>query len=586
MPEESHEFLTAHLFREFSGRMCAILCRQYGIHHLDTILDSIQDSFESALQHWRYQPLPKHPEGWLLTTARRKFLNQLKRHQRGEEIIREQEDRLYPVSHDDPFQDSVLIDDQLRLLAACCHPRLSTSGQIILTLHILCGFGILEIATALSMKEERVKKILFRAKKLLAAYPDLFRENPVQVIISRHEVISTILYLLFNEGYKTTRKKEGIAADLCYEACRLAKLILPHHPHPHEIHGLLALFFFNISRFPARLDSEECWYDLEEQDRTRWDQLLIKEGFFHLGKARQLKTLHPYYLEALISALHCSSLHFDETPWEQIAHLYELLEKSHGASPFIKLNKIVATAYVTPSPLLIDELKKIEGAFTGYNQYQYLATMAHLQEKMNAKETALQTWQQALKCRLAPADEKYIYKRIRKISMRLLPLLLLSLFSLLSLPSQTSAQTKGVEKGEWTPYRPAIRTEIGLHPRFFASAGLARHRFLYNDLGYASKVQYIALEWSAASASHKNSYALKAGYELNARILALGLEGKYLSNFERHQFGINPRIGLGFMGFVQLMYTRQIRIIGKPVPGISPHEFGLNLQIPLHHNRP
>src|SRR5690606_18972042 len=221
--------LAAHFFREHSGRMVASLARVYGMAHLDTILDAVQDTFETALTNWRYHGPPEHPRAWLSQVARNKLINALKHHARHAHAF-DTEAPVHELSTTDPdpeLTDEAHTDGQIQLLVACCHPALSERDRILITLHILCGFGVPELGNALQRNREAVKKALQRSKALLRQKSPKLGQHRLAAIAKQLPTVCTILYLLFNEGYKATRNSKGIDFDLCYEALRLAKLVRP-----------------------------------------------------------------------------------------------------------------------------------------------------------------------------------------------------------------------------------------------------------------------------------------------------------------------------------------------------------------------
>jgi len=403
------EQLTAHLFRENSGKMVAVLSKIYGIHHLDLILDAVQDTFETALSQWRFSGVPENPPAWLMRVARNKALNAIQRAGKTTPLL-SCEDQKYPEWQKDPDLNAVT-DSQLQLLLACCQPELSVRNQIIITLYTLCGFGVPEIANGLLMHTEAVKKALTRSKSALKSNPDIFRQQPHHKLSQHLDTVQTILYLLFNEGYKSTRSDQGINKDLCYEAIRLMRIVQDYAPFDTASRALLALMFFNISRFPARITSDE-WLSLEEQERNLWDATFIREGFIYLKQASSGPILSRFHIEAMIASIHCTAPEFEQTDWEKIVQLYKMLESTHPESFSIKINRIIAESYLSPPDPLIRELLRLEtNTGTAYH-FQLLTTLGHLYKKADFLTDAVIAYTRSLEYAQSAMDQAFIKKMI------------------------------------------------------------------------------------------------------------------------------------------------------------------------------
>jgi RNA polymerase sigma factor (sigma-70 family) len=342
-----------HLFRENSGKMIAVLTRLFGLNQIDIIMDAVQDTFESALTTWKYSGVPRNPAGWLMQVSKNKAVSRLRKDSKltltSDSVFLKKYEGSFETDTEFSFHANEVEDSQLRLLLTCCHPDFSEKNQIIITLAILCGFGIAEISNALLMNEEAVKKALFRTKADLKSKGMVLLTPQLPKYEKRVETVQTILYLMFNEGYKTTKGKEIINKDLCYESIRLAKLLLNDGVALNkETHALLALMFFNLARFPSRISSDGELVTLAEQDRAKWNKTFIEEGYHHLNLASDLTKLNRYHLEAVIASIHCMAQSFEATDWKTIVFLYEQLETLVN-SPMVTLNKIVAESYLDPA---------------------------------------------------------------------------------------------------------------------------------------------------------------------------------------------------------------------------------------------
>lgn len=396
----------AHLFRESSGKVVAYLSKRYGLRQLENIMDAVQETFESALKHWRYKGIPDKPEAWLLITAKNKLLNILKREQLHQDIASSNiivDQFLLP-------DEGEINDSQLQLLLFICNLKLPPKSQIIFTLYALCGFGVPEIANALLMNNEAVKKNLFRSKQ--AVQQQYSVSGTCSKFPKDSDQLNIILYLIFNEGYKSTRSKEGLNIDLCYEAIRLGKLVLLLDPENGETAALLALMFFNISRFPARISSANNWISLEQQDRSLWNSIYVKEGFYYLQKARISKHLSKYHLEATIASLHSTATSFATTDWTKIVHLYQQIERLKGTSTLLTLNKIIAASYVELSPNLLIELNLLKSDLNQENRLFFYLTKAHLLHLTNQHKAASENYQIACNYAQSEIDKQFILQKI------------------------------------------------------------------------------------------------------------------------------------------------------------------------------
>jgi len=408
--KQSVNRLTAHLFRDNAGKMTAVLIRLYGIDKLDCITDAIQDTFETAIQKWRYTGIPDNPAAWLMKVARNKTINILKRDSKTTAVAAS--DLNETTAPELPFSDYEISDSQLCLLLACCRLDLAPQKKIIITLQVLCGFGIGEIANALLMSREAVKKALYRAKTELKNKKYLF-ENPDKDDIRKQlSLLHTSLYLLFNEGYKTTKGNSGINTDLCYEAIRLTKIVREYDTGNSETNGLLALLFFNVARFPARITTNGEWLTLAEQNRNLWDHTFITEGFYYLDQARPEKELNAYYLEALIASLHCTASDFKDTDWQAIVYLYRQLEYLQPESSLLRLNRIVAEMHITMTPTLLEAIDQMESLFDNENQFVLLTAKAYGYDRLGDRESAADYYRKALPYARTEIDRLFILKKL------------------------------------------------------------------------------------------------------------------------------------------------------------------------------
>ncbi|MBK6266006.1 sigma-70 family RNA polymerase sigma factor [Marivirga sp. S37H4] len=419
--QTSVQQLTAHLFRESSGKMVAALTSLFGLNNIDTLMDVVQDTFEVALSSWRYKGVPANPQGWLMKVAKNKAINALKRENKTQEFSSSDYQELLNSQDESQFILSTeeIEDSQLRLMFMCCNPEFSPKNQVIVTLNILCGFGVREISNALIMQNDAVKKALLRCKQALRKADDILKIKSFSPPDERLNTVQTIIYLMFNEGYKTTNSKSGINNDLCFEAIRLARLLLDRYPvDSYRTQALLALMFFNLSRFPARLNEKEEWLTMEEQDRKLWNKTFIEEGFYYLNCATKADELSHFHLEAIISSLHCSASSFKETDWKAIAYLYEKLTVLKPDSPFIQLNRIIAESYVCHSPSHVQDVEALENRYNLTDYFAIPLTKGDIYRRNSEMEKAIHFYKKALDSPLSAMDRQLVEKKILQCNLK------------------------------------------------------------------------------------------------------------------------------------------------------------------------
>lgn len=339
--------LVEHFFRREAGRLVAVLTRIFGWRNFDLVEDMVQATLLDALQAWRVQ-VPDNPSGWVQRIAKNKILDALRHDKIGRRIMHELADAR-PAHHegiDDLFLDSEIEDSQLRMMFACCHPRLTRENQLALTLKTLCGFGNSEIAHALLVGEETIKKRLQRATRDLVEHQVELEPPPADQLVTRLDAVHQVLYLLFNEGYSSSEGERAIRADLCEEAAWLCHLLCsqPRFRTP-ATHALMALMLFHAARLEARLDQRGSILLMEEQDRDKWNHELIRLGQASLAQSAEGTVISPFHLEAGIAFHHCTSKSYAETDWPAILRLYDAL-LTIQRSPIYLLNRAVVVAEI------------------------------------------------------------------------------------------------------------------------------------------------------------------------------------------------------------------------------------------------
>ncbi len=355
-----------HLFRREAGRLVSTLTRILGPAHLALAEDAVQDALCRALETWKISGLPDEPAAWLLTAAKNRALDLLRRERTARtfapEVARHFDEALAAIAPSE--------SDLLRMMFSCCDPRLAEEAQVALVLHILCGFSIGEIAAAFLSNEETIKKRITRAKAVLAGSNDLF-DLANEDFAARLSSVQRALYLLFNEGFHGAGA-EAVRAELCDEAMRLAALLCAHSltAAPASF-ALSALMCLHAARLPARLDAAGDFTLLHEQDRSRWNLQLVDEGLRLMDRSAAGTSVSTYHVESAIAALHAVARRPEETPWGAIVSLYDSLMELKP-SPVVALNRALAIAQRDGAEHGLRELRAIADRelLAGYPFYE------------------------------------------------------------------------------------------------------------------------------------------------------------------------------------------------------------------------
>jgi RNA polymerase sigma-70 factor (ECF subfamily) len=373
-PEDVH-LLIGHLFRHEAGKMAAVLTRFLGVDNLDVADDLVQDTLLKAMETWRFRGMPDNPTAWLYKVARNKAIDWLRQQQRKTKHSKENEpfvdtsSAVEELFHEDEIQDSML-----RMMFTCCHPTIQPDSQIVLTLKTLGGLSVAEIANAFLTTEDTIAKRIYRAKEKIKTACINLEPPGVYEMPSRLDSVLHVLYLLFNEGYHSNHGDTVIREDLCAEAMRLTYLLVQHKStNLPKVNALLALMCLQSSRFASRTGNLGQIILLEDQDRTKWDQPLIKKGLYFLEQSSIGDALSEYHIEASIASVHALAKHFKDTQWDALVNLYEILNKLKPG-PMTSLNRAIAIGYAKSPAEGITELKKISSLT---NHYLYACALGN-----------------------------------------------------------------------------------------------------------------------------------------------------------------------------------------------------------------
>jgi len=403
--------LIPHLFRTEYRKIISVLCRLFGIDHIEIAEDIVSDTFLLASELWGLKGLPDNPTAWLYAVAKNKTKDFLKRNTLFAQKITKGIQYVTPASEEIEIDLSVknINDSQLAMMFAICDPCISTEAQIGLSLNLLCGFGIEEITDAFLTNKEVIYKRLSRAKEKLRQEKVTIEQPDLAQIDNRLATVLTTLYLLFNEGYYSSSRNHTLRKDFCIEAMRLTLLLIDNNPtNLPDVNALLSLMCFHSSRFDARMDQNGENILYEDQDTDLWNKELINKGERYLNLASKGSSLSKYHLEAAIAYWHTHKTDSAEK-WENILQLYNrLLQVEY--SPIAALNRTYALAKANGNEQAIMEAEKLNLA----GNHLYHSLLGHLYTEID-KSKALQHFNKSLVLAKSKADKATINRNISKL---------------------------------------------------------------------------------------------------------------------------------------------------------------------------
>ena len=366
------------LFRQEYAKIVSVLTNRYSAQHIDQIEDAVQEALLKAAKRWSYQPMPEKPSAWLFRVANNQLIDQLRRQNKSSSFdlnTKEAEEEAQDFS----LENELLIDDQLKMIFACCHPSMKLQEQLMLSLKLLCGLSVKEIARALLKKEEAVKKAITRAKQKFKAEVGDLQVPDGPAINQRLGTVLQVIYLLFNEGYKATEGDELIRNELCEEAIRLA-FILTNAPNcdTSELKSLIALMLFKAARFPARMGSDGALITLEHQDRSLYREDYIQWAWRFLQESSQSEDTSVYQLEAAIASYYTVAANYEKTNWKVIFQLYNALVKLKP-SPAVKMSRVLVLSKLEGAAKALDAMSQIELELNELQSFQALKAELYIQ---------------------------------------------------------------------------------------------------------------------------------------------------------------------------------------------------------------
>jgi RNA polymerase sigma-70 factor (ECF subfamily) len=401
MTEPAREVVVEDVFRRESGRAIAILVRRFG--DIELAEEAVQDAFEEATRRWPDQGVPPSPAGWILTTARNRAIDRLRR-----DSLRTQRhiDALHLEDPEMLMLDQNIEDDRLRLVFTCCHPALDLSSRVALSLRLICGLTTPEIARAFLVTESTMAQRLVRAKRKIKAANIPYRVPTPAEMPDRLRSVLPVVYLVFNEGYLPAAGDALRRDDMAVEGLRLGRILYELMPDEPEVMGLLALLLLTHARRFARTDKQGRLVRLADQDRSKWDADLVAEGHDLVRRCLRRNQPGPYQLQAAIAAVHTDAPEHRDTDWRQIVALYEQLSRL-DPSPIVALNAAIARAEVEGPAAALADVDLLE--LDSYPLYH--ATRGDLLERVGRAEEAAEAFSRAASLTTNEVERAYLESR-------------------------------------------------------------------------------------------------------------------------------------------------------------------------------
>jgi len=389
------------LFRRESGRLTAVLTRILGPSNLELAEDVVQESFVAAMREWSARGTPANPSAWLLTAARNRAIDVIRRERTRRTFAADlatylDSDWTLGTTLEEQFGERWIQDDQLRMIFMCCHPDLTIESRVTLILKTLCGFSVPAIARALLTTESTINKRLFRTRRALQGVR--FDVPAPHDLPAALDTVHTAIYLLFNEGVLSTTETP-ILEELCRDAMLLTQLLVDESSLANsQTVALMALMCFTAARLSSRVDADGRLVPLDRQDRSRWDAGLIHRGYEYLVRSSEMEAVRAsrYHLEAAIAARHCSAPTFERTDWASICLLYDRLQEA-APSPVVDLNRAVAISYRDGPHAAIPLVEAIRQSDVLPHGPAVAAVLAHLYARAGRHDAARASGDEALR---------------------------------------------------------------------------------------------------------------------------------------------------------------------------------------------
>lgn len=409
--------MVADITRAQAGKLTSVLTRIFGTHNLELAEDVVQDVLIKALETWQSTGIPDNPEAWLFRAAKNKAIDIIRKNRRQQTISIEidpllESEYTAKLTIDEYFKEEEVLDDQLRMMFACCHPLINREGQIALIQKTLCGFSVAQIARAFITTPDTIEKRLYRARQTFREKEISFEIPTGNALQSRLDNVLETIYLLFNEAHSSSYHDSLVRIDLAADTIHLCTL-LTRYPATNlpQTNALLALLCLHTSRMPSRTDADGNLVLMKEQDRTLWDQQMIKKGMYYLEQAATGDAISRYHLEAAIAFEHCKAATYADTDWQQILNYYDLLNQVIP-SPVVLLNRAIAIKELHGAEKALQAINEIANIEALQKYYLLHAILGELYTETDNIVAAKTHYEKALELAVSDAERKLICKKL------------------------------------------------------------------------------------------------------------------------------------------------------------------------------